>query len=1238
MPSGISQIESANVRHVPVLHFWDVGDPGGTFTQISVANFNALMDWLSAQGYAPQKLSDYCRWMRGEMDLPRKSVVLVFSGGLISQFTQAFPKLQALGFHFNLTVPGSFIQNEDQLQPAGGVFYTLANLQTMVGSGLAEVHSEGFHLEYFFQGNAASVQQLYKAAQINLKWGGMEELVESLYSYAPLIGTNHSLEPVVSTYTFSAGPRGYREGALTPTQIAAKYLVVDHLQVVGVTPAVLPAVKVYGKKHSDSSWTLLKDNWQPAWNQAFQVVTFDAAFAFKAEEIYDLKFETQSAAGAWGELVTLGSTTAQANGVETKVTSNTSSGAVLNQTLGGDVYLLESLAQETYDEVRARVLADAQRNLDFLAPYLPPSQAEVGYYYPYGTIGVSLETLWLPATLRELHPLQMTFLPWLDDRWSEIDLATGVRAVVPGGFPKRQLTCTFAVDGSRALAALESQIGSFSGALWDAAPNWDSFSTTLGWINEWSADYATELAKYSRAWKYISSTLVSFNNDGVTFPSADLAKLDAFMQKPEAQAAKVLLQIGDSSPQATTMSAILAYPSESCAALVNLLLRHAPTAAGFALNLEGANASDRPAASAWIQQLRETVDAQLPGRIIVSYIGTKTYDDQTGWSGWIDYPVWGAWSHFVFVGLYGSCDYQASIEPGPACPWQWMHDVLSYTSSVIDKARIICGFAFYGTWREGGPNWGPAQFTEFYTTLKLAYERNATWTWDATDHEWYWTSADGTAKGYQPTPQTLADRLAEWSAMGYTAFGVWAVGQGDALFYKYAEEITTTAPLLKLPSGAGQQVSDREGSSSIGQFDVEVVEDSARSLGAVMQQQELHGRKVQLRMGYAGLKAPQFPVFETFEVDRVDVGEDGTSWKLRLVDPKRSTRARIFLNATQDSPTILAGNPMDILLAVYQNELGIGQNPHLGPDAWILYDGAGPGYLQQINEHHSTYVTNPALINPNRCLDVATILAYRNGLFRNSYLEFSIPEPQDAKQWIESEIYKALGGYSVVNAHGQITPRFWLAPPLAGLAPVYAFDSRNLLTLPTSERAPIVNQVVFRLDYDGSQFQTVLFFVSGTSFSRFGLQGQQVIESKGLRAARQGILHASVLATKLFRRYDSLVPVWTIDAFHQALTVETGDIVSLTHPKVLDPLTNTRGLSNVLCEVLEKQAAYDEGKVSFKLLDVRYLAGLESSAIAGVFIPDWPGASPEQKAAFMFCASDSTGLMSDGTAGNPIYG
>jgi hypothetical protein len=399
----------------------------------------------------------------------------------------------------------------------------------------------------------------------------------------------------------------------------------------------------------------------------------------------------------------------------------------------------------------------------------------------------------------------------------------------------------------------------------------------------------------------------------------------------------------------------------------------------------------------------------------------------------------------------------------------------------------------------------------------------------------------------------------------------------------------------------------------------------------------------------------QFYPFETFEVDRVELNDSQTGWKIQLVDPKRSFKSRIFTTASKAAPLEIQGNPMDILLMVLQNHLGIGQNPSASP-------GAPPtgGWIQYVPGNPAT------LINPNQYVDIQTILNLKSGIFRNYYLDFTITEPVDAKGWIEKEIFKPLGGYPMVDAQGRLSPRFWLVPNTlgtVGYTVAFNFTDHNVRKLPQAEKAQICNSLVFRLDYDvpSGKFKTVLLLESGPSISTFGIQGTQIIESRGLQSGRQGAMHAALLASKLFRRYDgtaysgigvspanqspnpaatSTVPVWNIQAFHSALAVEVGDFVTLTHPIALDPVTNARGVSNLLCEVLEKQPHYDQGYVSFKLLDVRYIAGR-----SGVFYAPagtgwtWAGATPSERSAYMFIAADANGMMPDGlTPGNPIYG
>jgi len=1261
MPAGISQILSNGVRHIPVLAYEAIMTPVMHWA-VAPADFQIHLDWLAAQTYAPQKLSDYIRWMRGEIELPKKSVVLTFWNAHKTVWTNAWPKLLAKNFKFALMVPGSVTKDAAEL--GSEIYLTKGQIATMVASGLAEVHSMGWHSIVQFKGAPLLAMQIHKAAQINLKWGGILEEVENNYSYAPFIGTNNSLQPVVTTYSFTCLPRSYRSGylwptpptgqqALIPLQVVCRHLMIDQLTVQGTAPETLPLVKIYAKKSTDGTWTTLKTSWQLAWNQVWQVITLDVPFAFKLGVRYDLKFETQSAAPAAGELVSLGNWLAEGyGGTGTRVVSNSSVPPTFpDNQLGGDIYLLEDLSLETLAEVGERAKADAQKNLDYIAPLQPQGQIETAQaYYLQGFYN---GTLFIPDKLRPLHAAQFWREAYCTDRWATYDLRNYTSAVVPFGWPQRHLDAAYKVSGLYTPAQIENTIDALAGSLWDVDLGgvWTDFPVRLGYAHTFSRNFYIEGAKYARAYSHISTKQLRFNPDG-SFASGSqdngistIEQLATFMRLQFIREhPKVLTLLTNWNAEIDAFDPDIAHgiftnATAAINSIINLVKNLQPTLTGVILDLEGCYAADKTIASVFIQQLWATMQVQIPGRVLINAIPAKTSEPGSSWSEWCVYADWVPNCTYANPLTY---DYNWE-NPGPIAPISWMQNVMNFAATWRAKSGLLIGMQSYGHWAYwNGSVWGTVTSDGFYEYLRTAGDKGALWYWDATAKESYWqTEAVGETywQGYGATPRGFKEKLEAFAGQGYGGWTNWAIGQGDALFHKYAEEITAIAPLVKLPSGVSQHINDREGSGSLGDFSVEVLERSrdvtitlpwtsvtiphSGDLARIMQQQQLHGKKARLRMGYRGLNAPQFPVFDTLEVERVEVNEDQTGWMLQLKDPKRDLRGRIFRSATKDAPMMFAGNPMDILLMVCQNELGIGQNPNLSSAAWQVYDPtAGTG-----------------LINPNRYLDVPTILAYRNGVFRNYYLDFSITESQDGKQWLEREIFKSLGGYPVVGAQGRISVRFWIAPPLAGVVPVFTFTDHNLVELPRLERAPIVNQLMVRMDYDGSKFATIVVYVSGRSFSIYGLQGSQVIESRGLRSARQGVMHAALLATKLFRRYDSLTPMWKEKAQHQALTVEVGDLVALTHNKVLDPKTNQRGVSNLLCEVLDKEPDYLDATAGFKILDVDYLAAKHSYAVApdGV-VPDWPLASESQKDTYMFIAGDSTGLYSDGLAGHPIYG
>ncbi|MBI1983550.1 MAG: polysaccharide deacetylase family protein, partial [Acidobacteria bacterium] len=845
MPSGISQILSANVRHVPVLAYVNIQTPAGQFST-TPADFQAQMDWLEAQGYAPQKLSDTIRWTRGEMELPRLSCVLTFWDAQRSVIDNAFPILQAKNFKFNVFVSGAAVANEAAL--ASGIFLRASDLQTMVASGLCELHAEGYHSLWSYKGIAVNVQRIYKSAEVNLKWGGIGEEVEDAYSFAPLIGTNNSLQPVVSTYTLTMLPRSYRGSylwpvapaglsPLTPTQIVARHLFIDQLRVVGTVPGTLPLVKIYAKKSSDSTWTTLKTGWQPNWSAIYEVVTLDAPFTFRTGVRYDLKFETQSAAAAAGELVTLGNRTAKGFGGEaTLVNSNSSAPpGFSNLQEGGDIYLLESLAVETEGETAARATADAQKGLDFLAPYQSASSGQGETAHAHAFSAYTFGTFFLPSSLRKIFPLQLWRQNLINDRWSSLDISHPQYAVnVPTGWPNRQLLAAFAVNGLRANTQIQSTIDALSGLAWDYAPDWDLWSVRLGYSHPYTPNFYTELAKYAPAFTHITTRGLRWNSDG-TFAAgtqdasqATLDNLADFMKlKPVREHPRVLgylhhFNAGSQTWDPDISRGVFQNRTAAVNSIMDLLQSLHPTLAGVVLDFEGCYKEDRSIASSFIQELWSRMQSEAPGRVLISFLPYKTVDDPNdSWSGWCDYDVWPQNSTYANVGTYD----ETFNTPGPIASISWMTAGLNFLATKIPKVQILIGMQFYGHWgfsATGAPPW--TIFSgNYYDTIKAADDNDGTWGWDAAAQENFWQNGAATWKGYSATPRGFKAKLDNFVGDGYAGFSIWAIGHGDALFHKNAEEITAAAPLVKLPSGVGQRVNDREGSGSVGQFDVEVL-------------------------------------------------------------------------------------------------------------------------------------------------------------------------------------------------------------------------------------------------------------------------------------------------------------------------------------------------------------------------------------------------------------------------------
>ena len=492
---------------------------------------------------------------------------------------------------------------------------------------------------------------------------------------------------------------------------------------------------------------------------------------------------------------------------------------------------------------------------------------------------------------------------------------------------------------------------------------------------------------------------------------------------------------------------------------------------------------------------------------------------------------------------------------------------------------------------------------------------------------------------------SLASRSLPWEftvrkTIAATAW-FWITATRNDVMFSNTSAALLGRPLLKVPQGVEQSVRQLDGQSSIGALELEAT-DGGGYLTALVSGGKLEGRKVALRAGYPGMDSTDFVTLATQEIESIQTLEGTTGYKLLCKDLKRSAKEQIFgrgddgFPISDQHPRNLVANPMDVVLMVLQNELGMGQTPSVPASAWRLYDPS---------QWDAAGSSNPTLIAPNPVVDTDRILFYRNGIFAGYLFDFTLTGPLEAKQFLEYEIFHALGGYLVVLADGRVSPRFFL-PPFV-FSNLFSFNDRNLTVLPGVQRQPLINQVTYRLDYDGNNFRTELLFVEATSLQQYGLAGQGIIESKGLKSVRGGVSLAGLTATRIFRRYAGINPVTiaptggaptlAVSSQYVTLTVETGDYVFASHPMLPNFETGRRGVFNRIYEVIEKQPNYAEGSMAYSLLDTGWVSGKKLSRVAPEGTAPYTSASSGERARYMFICRAQTGTYSEGTPAKTIF-
>ncbi|MGH9770739.1 MAG: hypothetical protein ACRD4Q_03415 [Candidatus Acidiferrales bacterium] len=539
------------------------------------------------------------------------------------------------------------------------------------------------------------------------------------------------------------------------------------------------------------------------------------------------------------------------------------------------------------------------------------------------------------------------------------------------------------------------------------------------------------------------------------------------------------------------------------------------------------------------------------------------------------------------------------------------------------------------------------------------------------------TTADGSLLGYSLASRGLPFEFEVWPMFAATAW-MWLTSTNPGLLLTIATN-ASVLPYLTIPQGMSQTVNELDGQSSVGSATLKCI-DPGGTLKGLTAQDALIGKVARIKMGFPGQSLGDFTTLHTAQINQTGWTIDGQvtftlsdvqrfllgqqiwlrggplEWAPGQAKAPQPIGPSVGANAFPSSdknPRYLQGNPIDLLLATLQNELGVGQDPSLRGSDYVLqraisvytsqqnYDplGPAPGWVIFTPGDDST------LINPNPYVDVPRFLALRDTEFSGDWFEFQITRPVDGKQFIEDQILKVLGLYMIVRPDGRLSLKSMKSPSIQ--TPVMALNQRNIVGIPETTRQRIVNVVTVKLNVENSGVTTAaraydfqVAFEQQESLIRYNQIFNQQIEATGLVLPYGGYMRAQMIADRIFRRHAFAPPAYRVKAFLSTVTVELGDYVWLNHPLVADFQTGRLGLANVVCEVIGKRPNYAQGNVEYDLLDTRFinLTTPYSIAPASAGVASWTGASAADKAQYMFISqAASGGMYADGAAGNTIF-
>lgn len=390
--------------------------------------------------------------------------------------------------------------------------------------------------------------------------------------------------------------------------------------------------------------------------------------------------------------------------------------------------------------------------------------------------------------------------------------------------------------------------------------------------------------------------------------------------------------------------------------------------------------------------------------------------------------------------------------------------------------------------------------------------------------------------------------------------------------------------ILEHVSGLAQTVTPEKGLATIGSIAMSLLDYDGTVTDAIgSHSTNFHRAKVIIKAGYKGMDEADLLTVATYWITSARKSGKGGHWTIEATDPQKWLQKTVFRDASEASPVVLAGNAINILLSVLtSSDSGTNSDYDMGDEDF----GCG--------------------LDSDTC-DIAAIEQVRDRWYWGAthFLYFSITEKQKAKDFIEKEILKVLNCYPSVTAEGKYSIIRY-QPPIPTSVTVQSFTEANIIDIPDLNLNfdKTINQIDFKYDWDGSEFDTEYYAVDATSYSDRGNSYAPLkIESKGLHSdmtpwsvGSQAAEIRDRRADAVFQRYADPPPKLTVRSLFDRYLSEAGDIVPVTHSGVPNISSGTLGLVAESMEIVNRRIDWKSGKATFDMLSTGFTGGVYSAA------------------------------------------